>query len=159
MATEADRQRFRVVMGHFATGVAVITAQGPGGPAGLTANALCSLSLDPLLLLACFENSARTLPIVRETGRFGINVLRSGQDETSGVFASKVPERDKFAGLAYTVRDGVPVLDDTLAWLVCDVRELLPGGDHTIATGAVRTMHLRGGDPLVWFRGAYRTIG
>jgi flavin reductase (DIM6/NTAB) family NADH-FMN oxidoreductase RutF len=75
---DVDADRFRSVMGHFATGVTVVTASAPDGPVGLTANAVASLSLDPLLLLVAFDNEARTLPVIRETGRFGVNVLHAG---------------------------------------------------------------------------------
>ena len=75
-----DPGHFRSVMGNFATGVTVITATGETGPVGMTANAVCSLSLDPLLLLVCFANEARTLPLVKETRRFGVNVLAAGQE-------------------------------------------------------------------------------
>ncbi|MHB1836412.1 MAG: flavin reductase family protein, partial [Solirubrobacteraceae bacterium] len=74
-AERPDPEMFREVFGRFATGVAVITSAGPGGAGGMTANALCSLSLDPLLALVCFENRARTLPIVREAGRFAVSLL------------------------------------------------------------------------------------
>src|SRR3989442_10472457 len=73
MEPDRDPELFRDVFGHFATGVAVITSAGAASAGGMTANAICSLSLDPLLALVCFENSARTLPIVRESGRFGVN--------------------------------------------------------------------------------------
>ncbi|MDQ6915683.1 MAG: flavin reductase family protein [Actinomycetota bacterium] len=156
--TEADRQRFRAVMGHFATGVAVVTGLGREGAVGMTTNALCSLSLDPLLVLVCFDNTARTLPVVRESGRFGVNVLRVGQDGVSGQFASKLPLDRKFDAVDYTLEHGVPVLGDVLAWLVCEVREVLAGGDHTIGVGAVVAMGHDGGDPLVWYRGTYTTV-
>lgn len=147
------------MIGHFATGVAVVTAHGSGGPGGLTANALCSLSLDPLLVLVCFDNSARTLPLIRESGRFAVNILRHEQHALSGVFASKRPETEKFDGVPYSLREGVPVLDEALAWLACELREEHPGGDHTIAIGAVTEMHHRAhGDPLVWYRGRYGTL-
>ncbi len=141
------------------TGVAVVTCQGPDGPAGLTTNAVTSLSLDPLLLLVCFDNGSRTLTAVRATRRFAVNVLRAGQDELAAVFASKRVAREKFAAVTHTVAHGVPVLDDALAWVACDLAELLPGGDHTIGIGAVT--HAAGGesDPLVFFRGAYATLG
>src|SRR5947209_20309278 len=84
-----DPDLFREVFGGFATGVAVITSAGARSSGGMTANALCSLSLEPLLALVCFENRARTLPIVRESGRFGVNVLAAGQEHIAGVFASK----------------------------------------------------------------------
>ena len=76
-----EPDRFRAVMGHFATGVAVVTVDTPGGPQGMTANAVASLSLDPVLVLVCFANEARTLPLVAETKRFGVNVLAAGQEE------------------------------------------------------------------------------
>jgi flavin reductase (DIM6/NTAB) family NADH-FMN oxidoreductase RutF len=157
-SAEADRQRFRAVMGHFATGVAVVTAQGGNGVVGMTTNALTSVSLEPLLLLVCFDNTARTLPVVRETERFGVNVLRAGQEGVSGQFASKLPLERKFDAVDYTLDRGAPVLDDALAWLVCDLRELLPGGDHTIGIGAVRAMGHGEGDPLVWYRGGYTSL-
>src|ERR671916_940116 len=98
-----DPSRFRAVMGNFATGVAVVTAAGPDGPVGMTANAVCSLSLDPVLLLVCFDNGARTLRVVRATERFGVNVLASGQEDLARLFASKAPEHAKFADVAHTV--------------------------------------------------------
>jgi len=160
MDPAVDRQRrYREVIGHFATGVAVITGQGPDGPGGMTANALCSLSLDPLLLLVCFENTARTLPIIRASRRFAVNVLAADQLQTSLLFASKLAESDKFADVDYELRAGVPVLPRSLAWLVCDLREFVAAGDHEIAIGAVTEMH-RAADrqPLLWYAGAYRTI-
>jgi 3-hydroxy-9,10-secoandrosta-1,3,5(10)-triene-9,17-dione monooxygenase reductase component len=156
--TEADRHRYRAVMGHFATGVAVVTGLGPDGAVGMTTNAMCSLSLDPLLLLVCFDNTARTLPVVRDSGRFGVNVLRAGQQPLSGQFASKLPLDRKFEAVDYRLERGVPVLEGALAWLVCDLRELLPGGDHTIGVGAVSAMGHDEGQPLVWYRGAYTSV-
>jgi flavin reductase (DIM6/NTAB) family NADH-FMN oxidoreductase RutF len=150
-------ERFRAVMGRFATGVTVVTAATAEGPVGLTANAVCSLSLDPLLLLVCFDNDARTLPVVRNTGRFGVNVLRADQEELARLFASKAPEREKFAGVAHTVHDGIPVIEGVLAWVGCRLERLVPGGDHTIGIGAVEAAEAGGGEPLLWFRGAYRS--
>jgi len=159
MTSAEEQRRYREVIGHFASGVAVITAQGPNGPGGLTANALCSLSLDPLLLLVCFDNTARTLPMIRDTRRFAINILTREQHALSGVFASKRPESEKFADVAHHLEHGVPVLDRTLAWLVCDLQEEHPGGDHTIGIGAVTAMHQSiADDPLVWYRGDYWTV-
>ena len=122
-------------MGHFTTGVTVVTANARSGPVGMTANAVCSLSLDPLLLLVCFANGARTLRVVRETGRFGVNVLAAGQEDLARLFASKTPEREKFAGVQHTVHDGIPVIEGTLAWVGCTLKEWIPGGDHTIGIG------------------------
>ena len=147
--------RFREVMGRFATGVTVVTASSPDGPVGMTANAVCSLSLDPVLLLVCFDNQARTLPVVRDVGRFGVNVLRAGQEDLARLFASKRPESEKFAGVPHTVHDGIPVIEGALAWVGCRLERVIPGGDHTIGIGAVEAAEAGGGEPLIWFRGSY----
>src|SRR3954447_4697144 len=161
-----DPVRFRAVMGNFVTGVTVVTATGPAGPVGMTANAVASLSLDPLLLLVAFDNTARTLAVVRERRRFGVNVLAAGQEDLARLFASKAPEDAKFADVPHTVHDGIPVIDGTLAWVGCRLEQLVPGGDHSIGIGAVEGAEAgeRTGDeasgrgagrPLIWFRGRY----
>ncbi len=155
MSAVTDPELFREVFGRFATGVAVITGTGAAGLGGMTVNALCSLSLEPLLVLVCFENEARTLPIVREAGRFGVNVLTTDQEELAGVFASKVPEAEKLDGVPHRIEHGVPLIEGSLAWAACDLRELIAGGDHTIAIGEVIAMGLGSGDPLLWYGGRY----
>jgi flavin reductase (DIM6/NTAB) family NADH-FMN oxidoreductase RutF len=152
---EVGPEQFRSVMGHFATGVTVVTASTPKGPVGMTANAVCSLSLEPLLLLVAFDNEARTLPAVHRTGRFGVNVLAAGQEELARLFASKTPERDKFAGVAHTVNDGIPVIEGVLAWVGCRLERLIPAGYHTIGIGAVEAAEAGAGEPLIWYRGEY----
>jgi len=147
--------RFRAVMGRFPTGVTVVTAMGPEGPVGMTANAVASLSLEPLLLLVCFDNGARTLRVVREAGRFGVNVLAAGQESLARRFAGKLPESEKFAGVAFALDDGVPVVEGAHAWLGCDLRDLVDGGDHTIGIGAVRGAEVGVGEPLAWYAGRY----
>jgi 3-hydroxy-9,10-secoandrosta-1,3,5(10)-triene-9,17-dione monooxygenase reductase component len=158
-------ERFRAVMGRFATGVAVVTATAPAGegggdgvPVGMTANAVCSLSLDPLLLLVCFDRRARTLAVVRETERFAVNVLAAGQEDIARLFAGKGPEQEKFAEVPHAVHDGIPVIEGVLAWVACRLERLVPGGDHTIGIGAVQAAELgdEDADPLLWFRGGYR---
>jgi len=137
--------------------VAIVTCQDDNGPAGLTTNAVTSLSLDPLLLLVCFDNSSRTLPAVRSARRFAVNVLRAGQEDLAAVFASKRVGREKFESVTHTVAHGVPVLDDALAWVACELVELLPGGDHTIGIGSVVGGAAADGEPLVFYRGGYVT--
>jgi 3-hydroxy-9,10-secoandrosta-1,3,5(10)-triene-9,17-dione monooxygenase reductase component len=154
-----DPRAYRTAIGRFATGVTVVTCQGDDGPAGLTTNAVTSLSLDPLLLLVCFDNTSRTLAAVRDARRFAVNVLAVGQEDLAAVFASKREQHEKFASVTHTVADGVPVLDGALAWLACDLRELLPGGDHTIGIGEVTAVGSESdGEPLLWFGGAYRRM-
>ena len=154
---EVGPDRFRSVMSNLPTGVTVVTVGMPEGPVGMTANAVASLSLEPLLLLVAFDNEARTLPVLRETGRFGVNVLAAGQEELARLFASKTPEREKFADVQHTVHDGIPVIEGTLAWVGCTLQQLVPGGDHTIGIGAVTAAEKAGdGPPLIWYRGHYR---
>lgn len=150
-----DPQQFRAVMGRFATGVTVVTARGPEGPVGMTANAITSLSLDPLLLIVCFDRTARTLGVVEETGVFGVNILAAGQTALAQLFASKAPEAEKFAGVPHDLHGGLPVLRGAHAWIGCRLEQLVPGGDHVIGIGAVTDAELGGGDPLVWHGGAY----
>jgi 3-hydroxy-9,10-secoandrosta-1,3,5(10)-triene-9,17-dione monooxygenase reductase component len=158
MATTPDTLRYREVIGSFPTGVAIVTSNGPDGPAGLTTNAVTSLSLEPLLLLVCFDNRSRTLPAVRASRRFAVNVLRAGQEDLAHVFASKRVAREKFEAVSHIDAHGVPIIDGALAWLACDLRDLYPGGDHTIGVGAITQMDADpDGEALVWFRGSYRT--
>jgi 3-hydroxy-9,10-secoandrosta-1,3,5(10)-triene-9,17-dione monooxygenase reductase component len=150
---------FRDTIGRFATGVAVVTASGPGGPAGMTTNAITSLSLDPRLLLVCFAAGSRTLEVVRASRRFAVNVLRAGDEDLAAVFASKVVGAQKFADVTHAEEHGVPVLDRALAWVACDLLELRPGGDHEIGIGRVLgTGYGERGEPLVFFGGRYTTV-
>ena len=158
MASAAGPELFREVFGRFATGVAVITSAGPTGPGGMTANALCSLSLEPLLVLVCFENEARTLPIVRDSGRFGVSVLSGSQDHLAGLFASKLPEAKKLERVEHRYELGVPIIEGSLSWAACALRELIAGGDHTIAIGEVMSMGLGSGHPLLWYGGRYHEV-
>lgn len=160
MAAIHDKQRFRTVIGHFATGVTVITGADEDGPVGMTANAVCSLSLDPLLLLACFDRRSRTLPVVRAARRFGVNVLRYDQAELARLFASKDDERRKFDAVPHELRDDVPVIAGVLAWVTCELVECHTGGDHMIGVGAITSMghDEHGAEPLVWYGGRYTTI-
>jgi flavin reductase (DIM6/NTAB) family NADH-FMN oxidoreductase RutF len=163
VTSPADPARaFRDTIGRFPTGVAIVTAIGSDGPAGMTTNAVTSLSLDPLLLIVCFERRSRTLDVVRATRRFGVNILRAGDEELARVFASKRVGPEKFEALTghrWSRAHGVPVLDRALAWVACELRELLPGGDHEIGVGEVAaTGAEQEGEPLVFYRGAYTTV-
>ena len=155
MSDAEQRPLYREVMGHFATGVAVVTARSGGGAVGMTTNALTSVSLEPLMLLVCFDLEARTLPAVRGSGRFAVNVLRTGHDELSARFASKLSHEQKFEQVDFHTEHEAPVLHEALAWVVCDLRELVPAGDHEIALGEVVAMGHGAGVPLVFYRGRY----
>jgi len=140
-------------MGQFATGVAVVTTR---GPAGLTTNAVTSLSLDPALVLVCLDRGSRTLAAVREHGRLAVNVLSAGQREIAVRFSGKAAHAEKFRDVAWHEEAGVPVLDEAVAWVAGPVTELLPGGDHEIAIVAAEAFAAPGGDPLIFHRGDYR---
>ena len=147
----------RAAMGHFATGVAVVTAADAAGRLlGTTANAISSLSLDPPLVLACLRHESETLGAVRETDRFAVNVLGADQRELSDRFARRTGG-DTWAGVAHRRLDGVPVLDGALATVECDVHEIAGGGDHAIVIGRVVAVthpddHA---EPLLFYRGGY----
>jgi flavin reductase (DIM6/NTAB) family NADH-FMN oxidoreductase RutF len=158
-ASAPDAASFRDACGRFATGVCVVTSFGPDGPSGLTANAVASLSLDPPLMIVCFDRTARTLPAVEHSRRFAIQVLAHEQEEAAARFASKEPEQEKFAGLDWSEQAGAPVLAGCLAWLVCDLEELVPGGDHVIGIGEAISLGASDGEPLVFFRGSYWALG
>jgi flavin reductase (DIM6/NTAB) family NADH-FMN oxidoreductase RutF len=152
-----DPSHFRRVMGHFAAGVAVLTTlRDDGHPAGLTASAVCSVSLQPTLLLACVDRASESHRFVEGSGVFAVNVLEEGEGETlARRFGSSTGE-DKFLGTAFHAeRTGAPVLDAALAWLDCRVRNAYDGGDHTIFVGEVEAAETREGTPLVYYRGGY----
>jgi 3-hydroxy-9,10-secoandrosta-1,3,5(10)-triene-9,17-dione monooxygenase reductase component len=136
----------------------VVTSFGRDGPSGLTANAVSSLSLDPPLILVCFDRSARTLGAVEHSRKFGVHFLARSQEEIAARFASKRPEEKKFAGVRWSERSGVPVLEDCVGGLACDLEQLLPGGDHQIGIGRVTELWGSEGEPLVFFRGDYWSL-
>lgn len=154
-----DPARFRAAMGLLPTGVTVVTASGPDGPAGATANAVCSLSIEPMLMLACLDRGSRTLLAVQAANHFGISVLHAGQEQTARRFATKVPVADKWSGVDWRERDGIPAIDGSLVWIACELRDVIAGGDHVIVTGEVRDLASGEGDPLVFSGGAYRPLG
>ena len=148
---------FRHILGHFATGVTVITTIDTAGvPRGFTANAFTSLSLDPPLVVVCVAKRSQTYPALQTDGAiFAVNILSRDQESLSRHFASKQP--DKFALVDYSLGPlGAPILQGVLAFLECRVVERFHGGDHTILVGEVHNVGtLAGDDPLLFYRGAY----
>src|SRR5262245_45164982 len=132
-----DPNDFREGLATYPTGVTVVTALGPGGPAGATANAVTSLSLDPPMMLACLDRGSRTLEAVRAAGRFGINALAAGQEDLALRFAGKDPAPAKWEGVEWSESKGSPRIAVALMWVACELRDLIEGGDHWIATGSV----------------------
>jgi 3-hydroxy-9,10-secoandrosta-1,3,5(10)-triene-9,17-dione monooxygenase reductase component len=146
----------RSAMARFPTGVTVITALTEAGPAGLSANAVTSLSLDPPLMLACLDRGSRTLRAVEQAGRFGVNVLGGGAADLAVGFASKAPAAEKWTDVGWSESaQGIPVLDAAIVWIGCELRDVISGGDHVIVTGSVLDTLEREGDPLLFHRGTY----
>ncbi|MFC5951577.1 flavin reductase family protein [Pseudonocardia lutea] len=148
-------EAMRDVLGHFVSGVVVITAQGPDGPLGFTCQSFASLSLDPPLISFSPARTSSTWPRIREVGSFCVNVLAEDHQEYSNGFARS--GTDKFAGVTWQpAPSGSPVLEGVSAWIDCTLWNEYDGGDHTIVLGQVADL---GADPtrlpLLFYRGNY----
>lgn len=155
-----EKNELRRVMGHFATGVTVITTLRASGELhGLTANAFTSVSLIPPLVLICVDKKAESYPCFEESKVFTVNFLANDQEAISRRFA--VSGGEKFQGVAYRVgANNAPILEGALAYLECRVSQTVDGGDHTIYVGEVEQAETpREAKPLLFFRGGYREIG
>jgi flavin reductase (DIM6/NTAB) family NADH-FMN oxidoreductase RutF len=152
------KEDFRRAMGRFTTGVTIITTRLGEDLHGMTANAVTSLSLDPLLVLVCVDKTADTHDILSKAGVFAVNILNKDQSEISDRFAKK--EFDGAHGLedlphTFAVT-GAPIIDGSLAYLDCRTVTEHHGGDHTIFIGeVVEAKELSEAEPLVFYRGNY----
>jgi flavin reductase (DIM6/NTAB) family NADH-FMN oxidoreductase RutF len=152
-----DQTAFREAISHFASGVTVITTVHEGRRAGMTASAVSSVSLEPILLLVCINTKLATHTAIEQSRRFVVNVLGEGQEELALRFAR--PAEDRFAGIATRTDHELPVLEDAIAHFVCDVHERFPGGDHSIFIGEVRECAAKPGrHPLVYFRSGFGSL-
>lgn len=152
---------FRRVLGHFTTGVTVVTTwETLGRPTGLTASAVSSVSLDPPLVLVCVDHKAQSYPALLAGGKFAVNILASDQESVARRFASStLSGAEKFEGVGYRPGSlGLPILKDALAELECTTVHAYQGGDHTIFVGRVEAADWRGDagrEPLVYYRGQF----
>lgn len=153
-----DTAAYRQVMGQFATGVTVVTAAHADAIHGMTANAITSVSLDPVLLLVCFMKSAHTGAAVRGSGRFMINILDETQHAVAHHFARSVKNGPSPLPLEYD-DEGVPFLVGALGYLRCSVDSMVSAGDHDVVLATVDACSARAGDPLLYYRGAYHALG
>jgi flavin reductase (DIM6/NTAB) family NADH-FMN oxidoreductase RutF len=151
---------FRRVVGHFPTGVAIVTTTGGDGrPCGLTANAFCSVSLEPVLVLVCIERDADSHDCIRDSGIFAVNVLEGERGESLSRRFAELGQNEKFEGVAHRPEHtGSPILDAAMAWLDCRVTQAVPAGDHTVFIGEVVAGDAREGTPLLYYRGGYGTV-
>ncbi len=155
-----DPNEFRRVLGHFATGVAVITGAGENGSHGMTVSSFASVSLDPPLVMFCPSGESGSWQAIKETGSFCVNVLSESQKDTCGLFASKA--EDKFAGVDWSSEvTGSPIIAGSLAWIDCEIHAIHEGGDHDIAVGLVKALSADAdqGGPLLFFQGGYGSFG
>ena len=148
-------KKLRSILGHFATGLTVITAATADGPAGFTCQSFSSLSLDPALVTFSPARTSSTWPLLRAPGRFTVNILPAEHQHLAAQFARS--GTDKFAGVEHSPSPlGNPVLDQALAWVDCELHQEYDGGDHTIVVGAVRALSARAdAEPLLFFKGEY----
>ena len=163
MTLTPDQARFRQVLGHFATGVTVITGvdpgldEGRGGPVGLSVNSFTSVSLEPPLVAFSVNRASTTWPRIRATGRFTVNILGADQEVVSRRFASPPGVGDRFEGTGWHPSpSGTPVLDGALAWIDATIEAEHDAGDHLMVIGRVSGLDVEGeGAPLVFYRGGY----
>jgi flavin reductase (DIM6/NTAB) family NADH-FMN oxidoreductase RutF len=151
-----DSATYRRVLGHYPTGVCVVTAVEPGGSsAGMVVGSFTSVSLDPPLVAFFPDRSSTSWPRIERAGKFCVNILASDQGDLCRRFASKA--EDKFAGVAHRVSsNGSPVLDDVVAWVDCTLDTVHEAGDHFIVLGRVQELDISRPDaPLLFFRGKY----
>lgn len=152
-----DSPKQRKIMGRFATGVTVVTTDGPAGLHGLTANAVASLSLDPPLVLVAIDKHAASLEYLRQNRCFAVNILALDQEAISRRFATPGPK--EFGDLEWaTASTGAPILAGGLGFVDCRVIDVLPGGDHEVFIGEIVAGEAREGLPLLYFAGGYRRL-
>jgi flavin reductase (DIM6/NTAB) family NADH-FMN oxidoreductase RutF len=148
-------ERFRHVLGHFASGLVVITGSTPSGPVGMSCQSFFSVSLDPPLIAVCPSRTSSTWPSLRMSGKFCVNIL--GRDQAELCHRFSLSGTDKFAGWNWVPSEHVfaPILDDCIAWIECDVEAVYDAGDHFLVLGRVIDLDAAGGEPLIYHRGRY----
>lgn len=150
--SKIDPRQLRQVLGHFASGVTVVTVRTETGTHGMTASAFSSLSLDPPLVLVCVAHKARLHALLQPGGRFSVSILTDMQQSLSNHFAGYAPD------VKVSWHEGfgeTPVLADALAWMDCSVYSIQEGGDHSIVLGQLERIQANEGRPLAYYRGQY----
>ena len=158
--TGISARAFRDALGHYASGITVITGNDEQGPIGFTCQSFYSVSAEPPLISFSVQKTSTTYPRIRATGSFAVNVLTRDQQHVSNQFARS--GTDKWAGISWSpTQAGNPVIDETMMWLDCRIWAEHDAGDHLIVLGKVQEMSLpdtRSEDPLLYFKGQYRQL-
>ena len=151
-------EEFRTALSRFASGVTVVTSRDMEGRFhGITVSAFCSLSLDPPRVLICVEKTTGSFLALKTSDHFVVNMLSAEQRPISELFASQLPT--KFDAVEFDEGiDGIPILLGCLTNLECRIISSFDGGDHSIFVGEVERTIVHDGDPILYFRGEYRTI-
>lgn len=143
---------FRHAIGHFPTGVCVVTTAVEGVAYGATVSAVASLSLEPPMLVVCLKDTSRTLGAIRRRGSFVVNVLSEDQAEVAAYFATRAGEKMPPAD---PLGAQLPRLDGALVWIECDVESMVRGGSHLVLTATIRSAEAGQGRPLAYYRGRF----
>ena len=152
-ATSA-RGEFRRVMGHLPTGVVVVAALVDDAPVGMAINSITSVSLDPPLIAICIDNKSSTWPQIRAAGSFTVSILPAHDHQAPRRFSG--PSENRFDGVGWHSHETGPVLDDSVAWIDCEVHQEHSAGDHTIVVARVLDLGTaEDGQALLFFRGQY----
>lgn len=151
MSISADE--FREAMSRLPSAVTVVSIKDPGGPLGMTASAVCSLSLDPPMLLVCVANDALIHDQIVRADVFGVDVLGEGQRDLARRFADRSSHR--FEGRPALSPSGLPMIESSLLHVDCRRADVHPGGDHSIVTGVIEWVRASAGQPLTYFRKSY----
>jgi flavin reductase (DIM6/NTAB) family NADH-FMN oxidoreductase RutF len=160
MEDSVDSRVFRDTLGHYASGITIVSALAGDEPIGFTCQSFYSVSAEPPLVSFSVMTTSRAYPRIRETGKFSVNVLAHDQHTVSNQFARR--GTDKWADIDWAVTEnGNPVISDTLMWLDCDIWAEHEAGDHFIVIGRVKELSPTGwhhDGPLLYFKGQYRHL-
>ena len=153
-----EPQQFRQALGHFASGVTVITSQIAGTPIGFTCGSFYSVSMSPALVSFSVKKESASYPAMRQTGRFAINILSAGQIELSNLFAQR--GADKWSGVEWSESPGGnPLIAGSVQWIDCEIYAEYEAGDHLIVLGEVKALsQTETQEPLIYFTGQYRQL-
>lgn len=146
---------YRHVLGHFISGVTIVTGMSEGKPVGLACQAFTSLSIDPPLILVCVAKTSSSWPRIKRSGHFAVNLLSESQEDVCKQFGRS--GANKFEGISWhpAERTGAPLIEGSVGWIECEISQILEGGDHWIVVGAVQDLAACPQAPLTYFRGAF----